>query len=173
MTGNPQQRRLGGKRGGKGKKPPKVPDALRIGGKIENDACSIKLHIFNPLEAGGVKGQQPPRLFKVKAIIDTGATSTTISARLAQKIGITGHTRIRVGTAAGEVDGWQAPVGIAFLDLETGRTVSRVQPMAIMPMHDDVLFGMSDIAQGRLVVNGEAGEWKWILPGGSVGNPKP
>lgn len=136
--------------------PPGGPPVLKFEGPIVNGQCWIEVDVGNPLAP-------PPRqTIRVKALIDTGATSSSINDALAAQLGITGRGKAQIQGAGGLHACNTAPAMIGF-KLANGNIIGRSIDVAILPMSVPLLFGMSEITPGYLVVDGVNGVWRWTL----------
>lgn len=82
---------------------------------------------------------------EVDFLIDTGATTTAISAALARELGLKGEQRVRSSTAGGMVDGEVVSVDV---DLSGGVGARRLRVIALPGLNDRPLLGMDLL--GRL-----------------------
>ena len=128
---------------------------MTLSGPIENfRQCRLEMLVGSP--AGG----QPIR---IRAIIDTGATASAISADFAAKLSLppVGKT---LAAHAGGVD--EVPVVAARCELRdgSGKSVIQVWPFGVLPgMTDELLFGMDLMRGGILTVDMVKGEWSLRL----------
>lgn len=88
----------------------------------------------------------------VDFLIDTGATSTAISAALARRLGLAAQGSVQSATAAGVVTG---TVVVADVQLEGGVRADRLRIVALDGLGERPLLGMDVL--GRLRWSQEAG----------------
>ena len=119
---------------------------------------------------GEPSGAQPPQAellwAETRAILDTGATNTAVSKRLAERLQLVPSGKTKVLTAAGqrEVNTYQVDVLLPF-----GSTVVPIERLPITeydaPRDDvepQVLLGMDVIQRGCLTVDFQ-GKWTFSL----------
>lgn len=109
------------------------------------------------------QGILPPRPVKVKGVIDTGATSTSVSAAVLRQLLAARVDEVDNETAGGTVQVGVYVVSIGFFidDAETV-SVSLIQNLTVsefaVPLAGvDVLIGMDVLEKCRLTVDGPAG----------------
>jgi len=90
--------------------------------------------------------------FSVDFLIDTGATSVSIPADFAERIGLHRGTAIRISTANGISTAYQTRIdSLEMGDLEVRNATAHINP----GLSDEVLLGMSVLKHYELVQRGE------------------
>lgn len=147
---------MGGNRNLRGVPRKGHPIVLQLQGQIlHGGLCIARVGIANPLKEDGP-------IHEVAALVDTGATKTSISVALAAALEITPRTSGFVQSAAGKTECGLAPVLIAFHN-GGDRIIHKTVEVAILPMSVPMLFGMSEICPGTLTIDGPASRWTWVL----------
>ncbi len=134
--------------------PPVEPKVWK--GPVTNSECRLDVVVSGAMCYPGA----PERC--VSAIIDTGATVSGISERLANELGLSRVSTIELGTTHGTVT---ADVVIARVKIESGgKPTSGLMKLAIIPdPRDDMIFGMNALDGGVLTVDLVKYKWEWHL----------
>lgn len=139
-----------------------------MSGSIVQNQCWIKVSVGNALECIRPDGTiDHAKLVDVLALIDTGATASAISKKLATRLNLQGITRKQVMGAHGPEDCDFAPMLIGFRvkDPQGVETIlHRIHAMAVMNCAPEAIFGMTEIMPGVLVVDGPKQRWGWGVP---------
>jgi predicted aspartyl protease len=99
----------------------------------------------------------------VELLVDTGATDSCIRPDVARVLGlpVTGSKHMH-GFGSSAI--CQVVTGILVLPSEERSEIKHV-PLIVADIEVPMIFGMSEIAQGTLVVDGVKARWRWSLPG--------
>lgn len=103
----------------------------------------------------------------VRAIIDTGATNSAIRADIAAALGlpIIGTQLVDTASTGGKAIPCDTFLGKLWLGQPI---VTTVKQLTVMPLKDEMLFGMDAILGGILTVDMVSGVWSWELPTSSL-----
>jgi len=149
-------------------KKPRPKEAMRLEGAIDRGQCWIDVLLGDPATALVNGVPDPSRLIEVRALIDTGATSTSITTDLANQIGLVVRTTARVSGVGGTHSASKAPAIVGFR--QPDRVLFRILPVLILTLDPPVrmLWGMSDLMAGTLHVDGPGQRWLWSISDSSV-----
>ncbi len=127
-----------------------------LAGRIADDQCTLSLHVCHP--------HHQDRSRPIKAIIDTGATNSTIRSDIVKSLGLPVVGAINCVTVHGTK---QAPLVVVELIVRDGQTNTSARRViqAVVPdeQTDEMLFGMDAMKGGVLMVDTTKSEWSWRL----------
>lgn len=134
----------------------------RLSGQVANGReCILELRLSHPGETDHSKARV------VRAIIDTGATNSAIREDIALSAGLPVIGTQLVDTAS--TGGKAIPCDTFLGKLWLGQPiVTTVKELTVMPLKDEMLFGMDALLGGILTVDMVAGIWSWELPTTSI-----
>jgi hypothetical protein len=135
---------------------------VKLKGFVSGGAC-MTVAAIGPPDAVDSAGQfDSSKLAGVELLVDTGATESCIRRDVARVLAlpVTGSKHIR-GFEASTL--CQVVSGILVLP-DKGRSEFKHVPLIVADIEVPMIFGMSEIAQGVLVVDGLKGRWRWSLP---------
>ena len=132
--------------------------SLTFGGLIVNRQCLLKVRVSSP------PGVTPHKSKILTAIIDTGATSSSIRAELAKDLCLPVISTAKVATASSGTEPVVCDVMASVMTVESdGEKASQFRPVTVQDMSCDLLFGMDALAGGILTVDSVKGRWSWKL----------
>lgn len=134
----------------------------RLSGRVEaGRECILELRLSHPAESDHSKARV------VRAIIDTGATNSAIRADIAAALGlpIIGTQLVDTASTGGKAIPCDTFLGKLWLGQPI---VTTVKQLTVMPLKDEMLFGMDAILGGILTVDMVSGVWSWELPTSSL-----
>jgi hypothetical protein len=147
----------------RGDGPARLPRTeVKLKGSVSGGAC-MTIAAIGPPDAVDFAGQfDSSKLAGVELLVDTGATESCIRKDVARVLSlpVTGSKHIR-GFEASTL--CQVVAGILVLP-DKGRSDFKHVPLIVADIEVPMIFGMSEIAQVVLVVDGLQGRWRWSLP---------
>jgi hypothetical protein len=135
---------------------------IQLKGSIAGGACTTVAAIGSPDAIGPSRVVDPKKLAGVELLVDTGATDSCIRTDVARALAlpVTGSREIR-----GFNSKTLCQVVEAILVLrKRGMTEFKPVPLIVADIDVPMIFGMSEIAQGTLLVSGLKGHWRWSSP---------
>lgn len=141
-----------------------LPYVAFIGGKVEGAReCVMEVMIARPLHAPPT-GKVVVDPVRARAIIDTGATDSSVRFDLAARIGLPVVDQRIVSSATSGEDDVICPVVLADLyvrDIRGQQLRLFAQELIASEMSDDMLLGMDLLSGGVLTVDMLYGTWNW------------
>jgi gag-polyprotein putative aspartyl protease len=108
--------------------------------------------------AARASGLASPGLHQVRAMIDTGATKTSVAPGVLARLNVPPEPAVQTTTAAGSVQVHLYQVSFTIYDLTSGVTLTRPDWTVTNLLHDlddvDVLIGLDLLREIVLTVNG-------------------
>ncbi len=136
--------------------------SVRFEGSISGEACITVAAVGRPDAVDAAQWIDPTKVAGVEILVDTGATDSCFRADVAEALSLPViGTKYMRGINSTTL--CQIVTDILVLP-KNGRSEFKPVPLIVADIDVPVIFGMSEITQGVLVVDGLRGRWSWSLP---------
>lgn len=152
---------------------PKRSGYVRLGGDVVHNVLVQDVWVVAPQPKGTDLSRV--RWRKLRAIVDTGCTSTAIRMDIAAELGLPaiGRSHVRTASTGGGYEECSTVMGLFLIYETTMREAIAEHEVIAQDMADDMLFGMDLLDGGILTVDMVKHKWLWRMMRRVAHSPNP